>query len=193
MNCFLLQKVRYLLSNVSLGKSFWTEVLVYVGHLMNCLSSTTIGGKTLLDIWSDRAAQNYDLLRVYECPAYFSVKDDKLNPRTKKFVILGVKRNLKGYKLWDFENKKIVLSRYITFDKISLLKSTVSLQVERMKTIEGPQRMEVDTTPPSSVDSVSVGISPDVTPGGDRVAVLDAEQVELFAAKRTKKNPQSGL
>jgi len=33
---------------------------------------------------------------------------------------------LKGYKLWDSENKKIVLSRYITFDEASLLKSIVS-------------------------------------------------------------------
>jgi len=56
---------------------------------------------------------------------HFSVKNDKLNPRAKKFVFLRVKRNLKGYKLWDSENK-IVLSRYVTFDDASLLKSTVS-------------------------------------------------------------------
>jgi len=29
-----------------------------------------------------------------------------------------------------------------------------------------------------------------MTPGEDRVAVLDVEQVELFAAKETNKNPQ---
>jgi len=46
----------------------------------------------------------------------------------------GVKRNLKGYKLWDSENKNIVLSIYVTFDEASLLKSTISQQVERMKT-----------------------------------------------------------
>ena len=38
--------------------------------------------------------------------------------------------------------------------------------------------MEVDATPPSPVGSVSVKISPDVTPGGDHVAALDVEQVE---------------
>ena len=50
--------------------------------------------------------------------------------------------------------------------------------------------MKVDAIPPSPVGSVSVGISLDVTPGGDRVAVLDAEHVELFVAKETKKKPQ---
>ena len=66
---------------------------------------------------------------------------------------------MKGYKLWDPENKKIVLSRYVTFDEASLMKSTVSQQVERMKTKDVLQPVHVDATPPSPVVSVSVGIS----------------------------------
>jgi len=50
--------------------------------------------------------------------------------------------------------------------------------------------VEVDATLPSPAGLVSVRISPEVTPGGDRVAVLDAKQVELFAVKRTKLNTQ---
>ena len=46
---------------------------------MNGLSSTAIGDKTPLDIWSGGAAQNYDLLRVFKSSAYFSAKDDKIN------------------------------------------------------------------------------------------------------------------
>ena len=49
-------------------------------------------------------------------------------------MFLGVKRNMKGYKLWDPENKKIVLSKHVMFDETLLLKSTVSQRVERMKT-----------------------------------------------------------
>jgi len=33
---------------------------------------------------------------------------------------------MKGYKLWDAENKKIVLSKHVTFDEILLLKSTIT-------------------------------------------------------------------
>jgi len=93
-----------------------------------------------------------------------------VNPQVKKFVFLGVKRNMKGYRLWDLKNKKIVLSRHITFDKTSVLKSTVSQQVERMETKEVSQRVEVDATPPSPDGLVSVKTSPDVTPGRDHVA-----------------------
>ena len=74
MNHSLLEKVRCLLSNAQLDKSFCVEAMEYASHLMDRLSSTAIGGKTSLDIWSGRAAQDYDLLRVFECPAYFSVK-----------------------------------------------------------------------------------------------------------------------
>jgi len=58
--------------------------------------------------------------------------------------------------------------------------------------------VEVDATPPSPVDSVSVKTSPDVTPGGDHVARVDTKQVEdidenveLFAAIGTKVKPRT--
>ena len=86
-----------------------------------------------------------------------------MNPRDNKFVFLKVKRNLKGYKLWDSENKKIMLSRYVTFNEASLLNSTVSQQVERMKTKGVSQWVEVDATPLSPVGLVLVGISQDLT------------------------------
>ena len=85
---------------------------------------------------------------------------------------------MKGYKLWDSENKKIILSKHVTFDKTSLLKYVVSQQVKRLKTKDVSQRVEVEATPPLPVGSVSVRTSPDVTLGGDHVANFDAEQVE---------------
>ena len=82
---------------------------------------------------------------------------------------------MKGYKLWDPENKKNVLSKHVTFDETSLLKSIISQQVKRLKTKDISQRVEVNTTLPSPVSSVSVRISPDVTPDGDHIAMMDTE------------------
>ena len=50
MNHVLLGKVRYLLSNAQLDKSFWAELLVYASNLMNSLPSFAIGDKTPLKI-----------------------------------------------------------------------------------------------------------------------------------------------
>ena len=70
---------------------------MYASHLIN--GSTTIGGKTSLKIWSEKAAQGHGLLREFESPAYFRAKDVRVNPRVKKFVFSGVKRNMNGYRL----------------------------------------------------------------------------------------------
>ena len=73
---------------------------MYASHLIN--RSTAIGGKTPLEIWSGKAAQDHGLLREFESPT-FCAKDGMVNPRAKKFVFLGVKRNMKGYRLWDLQ------------------------------------------------------------------------------------------
>ena len=62
---------------------------MYASHLINGLSSTAIGGKTSLEVWSGEAAKGPGLLREFESPAYFSTKDSMVNPRAKKFVFLG--------------------------------------------------------------------------------------------------------
>ena len=84
---------------------------------------------------------------------------------------------MKRYKLWDLESKKIVLSKHVMFDETSLLKYSISQQVERLKIKDVSQQVEIDATAPSPVASISIGISPDVTPGRDHVAVMDTEQV----------------
>jgi len=111
MNRTLLEKVQCMLSNTGLPKNFWAEALAYACYLVNRLHSSAIGGKTPLKVWSGKAAQDYDLLRIVGCPAYYHVKEDKLDPRVKKRVFVGFKRGIKGYKIWDPEDKKFVLSR----------------------------------------------------------------------------------
>ena len=68
--------------------------------------------------------------------------------------------------------------------------------MERTETKEVSQPVEVDATLPSPVGSALEKTSPDVTPGGDHVARVDAKQVEdivedveLYAAIETKVEP----
>jgi len=81
------------------------------------LSSSTIGGKTPLEAWSRKVTQDYDLLRVFECPAYYHIKEDKLDPITKKGVFVRFKKSVKGYKIWVPKENKFILSRDVTFDE----------------------------------------------------------------------------
>ena len=88
-----------MLSNAGLLKNFWAEALAYACYLVNRFPSSTIGGETPIEVWFEKAAQEYDSLRVFDCPAYYHVKEDKLDPRAKKGVFVGFKRGIKSYKI----------------------------------------------------------------------------------------------
>jgi len=192
VNRVLLEKLWYLLSNASLDKVFWAEAIDHTSHLLNRLLTTAIGDKTPLDIWSGRAARDYGSLRIFSCSTYIDVKKDILDSKMNKLVFLRYKEDLKGYKLWDPKNKEFVSSRHVILDEASMVKPTISQQVETMKTkLEVSHRVDVDTTPHCPVGSVLSGIPSVVTPSGDRVADMDIEHVEKdgsYAVKVTKGN-----
>ena len=52
--------------------------------------------------------------KPFGCPAYERVDNGKLEPRAIKCVFLGYNPGVKGYKLWSFDKKKIIISRDVT-------------------------------------------------------------------------------
>ena len=167
-----------MLSNAGLSKNFWPEALAYACYLVNRLPSSAIGGKTLLEVQSGKAAQDYDSLRIFGCPAYYHVKEDKLDSRAKKSVFIGFKKGVKDYKIWDPKDKKFVLNRDDTFDKASMMKPTISQQVEIEKTKGVSQQVESDVTSSSLERSVSLEITTTVTQGSGHVAEHDTDNDE---------------
>jgi len=87
---------------------------------------SVIGGKTPLEVWSEKAAQDNDSLRAFGCSTYYHVKEDKVDPRAKKGVFVRFKKGVKCYKIWDPKDKKFILSRDIMFDEALMLKPTNS-------------------------------------------------------------------
>ena len=111
MNRTLLEKVRCMLSNTGLSENFWAEALAYACYLVNRLPSSAIGGKTPIEVWSEKIAPDCDLLRVFGCLAYYHVKEDKLDPRAKKGLFVGFKKGIKENKIWDPKDMKFIFSR----------------------------------------------------------------------------------
>jgi len=99
-----------MLSNSRLSGSFSAEPLMYACLLINKLSSSAVEGKTLIEIWLGEAAQDNNSLRIFECPAYYHVKEDKLDPKAKKCVFWGFKINFKGYNVGHLEGGEYVTS-----------------------------------------------------------------------------------
>jgi len=80
-------------------KKIWAKTVAYACHLINRLPSSAIGGKTLLKVWSEKVAQDYDSLRVFGCSAYYHVKKDKLGQIARKDVFVVLKKGVKDYKI----------------------------------------------------------------------------------------------
>ncbi|KAK8952542.1 hypothetical protein KSP39_PZI003451 [Platanthera zijinensis] len=183
MNRTLVEKVRCMLSNAGLGRIFWAETIDYVCHLVNCLPSAAIGKKTPKEMWLGYPSRDYMHMKVFGCPAYYHVKIDKLEPREKKAIFIGFRRGVKGYKLYDQLERKIIISRDVTFDETSLLKPRDSEQVESSKPITTTdQKKEFDVTPfippaPHTPDEVYDGTVDEVA-DTDEVPDTDDQEVE---------------
>ena len=157
MNRTLLEKVRCMLSNASLGKQFWAEAFMYASHLINRLPSAALNDKTPLEVWSGKPANDYDTLHVFGSTAYYHIKESKLDPRAKKALFMGVTSGVKGYRLWCLSSKKIIYSRDVTFDESVMLKkvttygkvsdNTFQQPEGRLSQVEGTQKLvEFQTT-----------------------------------------------
>ena len=68
---------------------------------------SAVGGKTLIEVWFEKVAQDYDILKIFECLAYYHVKEDKLDHRAKKAVFLDFNRDMKDYKLWIPKTRRL--------------------------------------------------------------------------------------
>ncbi|KAG8472156.1 hypothetical protein CXB51_036420 [Gossypium anomalum] len=97
MNRTIMEKVRCMLSNANLPKSFWAEAASTACFLINRSPSVAIEKKTPQEVWSGNPANYSDL------------------------KILGVLPGVKGYKLWCPENRKVVISRDVVFDETAML------------------------------------------------------------------------
>ena len=146
-----------------------------------------------MKFWSSETIRDHGSHRVFGCPAYVDVKKDMLDSKVNKLVFLGYMEDLKCYNLWDLKNKKFVSSRQVMLDEASMVKSTISQQVEKMKIKLLSQRVESHAIPRYPIGFVSFGISPIMTLGGDYATLFDTEHVRevvLVAARRTKLNPR---
>ncbi|TXG59118.1 hypothetical protein EZV62_016947 [Acer yangbiense] len=99
-----------------------TEALMYASHIVNRLSASALDGKTPKEVWSGQPVSNYDRLHIFRCPTYFHVTESKLDHRAKKAIFVGFSEGVKGFRLWNPESKKIILSRDVTFNESAMLK-----------------------------------------------------------------------
>ena len=108
MNRTLMEKVKCMLFNAQLPKSFWAKAASTTCYLIHRSPSIAIEKNTPQEVWYG-SPLTYSALKIFGCPAYVDV-GKKLEPKSLKYIFLGYKSGVKGYKLWCSETKKLVIS-----------------------------------------------------------------------------------
>ncbi|KAG8482954.1 hypothetical protein CXB51_021884 [Gossypium anomalum] len=150
MNRMIMKKVRCMLSNANLPKSFWAKAASTACFLINRSPSVAIEKKTSQEIWPGNPT-NYSDLKIFGCPVYAHVDNGKLEPRSIKCIFLGYKAGVKGYKLWCLENRKVVISRDVIFYETAMLPNLSlkdSFNKENQKQVE--HQINTKLTPQAS-------------------------------------------
>nr|GEW89913.1 retrovirus-related Pol polyprotein from transposon TNT 1-94 [Tanacetum cinerariifolium]GEW89916.1 retrovirus-related Pol polyprotein from transposon TNT 1-94 [Tanacetum cinerariifolium] len=142
-----------------LPKTFWAEATCTAAYLINRSPSRMIEKKTPIEMWSGHLS-DYGMLRIFGCVAYPHDKQDKLEPRAVKCILLGYPKGAKGYRLYrlDDESPKIVTSRNVVFNESVMYKDTLKdsgacdKSVEELQVEVEPQRLNNDTPKEDQTD-----------------------------------------
>ena len=126
-NRTLLDMVRLMMSLVDLLKIFWGYALNITMYTLNQVPSKLVSF-TPYEIWCGRKP-SLNHLRVWGCHAYVKHDgSDKRRARSDKYNFVGYPKETKGYYFYHPLEKKLFVSRHVTFleNKILLGKDSGS-------------------------------------------------------------------
>lgn len=117
-NRTLCEMSRCLLNESGLPLNFWKEAVACSTYLRNRVTQKMSEGITPYERWYGRAPE-MGHLRVFGCCVWYKPKSPKtkFEPRGAKGIFLGYATEAKGYRIYDLEAEKIVVSRDVVFDE----------------------------------------------------------------------------
>ena len=120
MNWTLGETTRSMLVNSNLPHTFWGEALSTAAYLRNISPTKAITGMTPYEAWTGKRSL-VNGLRVFGCQAFVHIPKDerkKLDPKSKKCILLGYGATTKGYRLYDPLRKRVFHSRDVIFNEL---------------------------------------------------------------------------
>jgi hypothetical protein len=90
-----------------------------VVYLINIGPSSSLDGGIPEEAWTAKKV-NYSFLNTFGCEAFVHIDKEnrtKLEAKSKKCTFIGYSVNDFGYRLWDYENHKIIRSRDVIFNE----------------------------------------------------------------------------
>ncbi|KAD4888928.1 hypothetical protein E3N88_21001 [Mikania micrantha] len=113
----LLETARALRFQANLPIRLWGECILTASYIINRLPSRVLKNISPYEVVSGEKP-DYEAMRVFGCLSYYrntNTKGDKFEPRGMPGVFIGYPQGTKGYKIYDMESRKIVVSRDVRF------------------------------------------------------------------------------
>jgi len=118
-NRTILEMAMSMLKSKRLPKELWAEAVACAVYLSNRSPTRSVLGKTPQEAWSGRKP-GISHLRVFGSIAHAHVPDEKrskLDDKSEKYIFIGYNTNSKGYKLYNPDTGKTIISRNVIFDE----------------------------------------------------------------------------
>jgi hypothetical protein len=115
-----------------LPNSLWEEATSIVVYIQNRFPHSILKEKSLEEVFS-RIKPEVGNLRIFGCPVYIHVpkeKRTKMEPSGKKGVFVGYSENSKAYMIYVPSQRKIEVSRDVTFREEVAFKKSRELRQE---------------------------------------------------------------
>ena len=131
MNRTIMESARFMRLHEGFPLHFWVDVIDNIVYSINRGPSSTLNGVIPEEAWTGKKV-NYSFLRNFGCEAFVHIDKEnrtKLDAKSKKCTFIGYRLDDFGYRLWDYENKKIIRSRDVVFNEKVIYK----YQLQRKK------------------------------------------------------------
>jgi len=178
MNRTIMEKVRSMLSDSGMPKTFWAEATCTTVTLINKTPSSAVNFEIPDKRWTGKSPI-YSYLKRFGCVAFVHSDEGKLVPRAKKGVFLGYPAGVKGYKVWLLEERKCAVSRNVVFQENAVYKDVMQKnkdsETSQSETSSGSLDIDLEET---SDMSLGGDLSDETGSLGDHSPTQDDHQTE---------------
>jgi hypothetical protein len=119
MNMTIMERARSMRLHAGLPLQFWVDAVDTTVYLINRGPSSSLDGIIPEEEWTGKKV-NYPFLKTFDCEAFVHIDKEnrtKLEAKSKKCTFIGYGVNDFSYRLWDYENNKIIRSRDVIFNE----------------------------------------------------------------------------
>ena len=133
-----MEHARCMRLHTGLPLQFWVDSVNIVVYLINRGPSSDLDGGIPEDAWTSKKV-NYSFLRNFGCEAFVHIDKEnrsKLQAKSKKCTFIGNMVDDFDYRLWDYENQKIIKSRDVVFSENVMYKDQLQGKKEEKENTE---------------------------------------------------------